>query len=103
MFFITAMFKPGDYIYSFYDGKYQLAKVLVIEEFDTPDGVHYIQHCMTFKASKTKPTKDNIDTFEVYIMHSPFTLNEAEYTFVTNRPVTKEELGGYRVYKEHAC
>lgn len=84
------MFKAGDILYSYLDGKYHVYKILRRDEWGT-------YHTLIYQPMDREPVEADVDSLQVMAWHAPigsFPTGE----LLTVRPVVKEELVGYLEY-----
>lgn len=89
-------FKEGDIIFTQKpDDGYYPFKILKIEVW--PDKSK-VWHLLNYDPQNTKPKETDIENFKVFIWHTPIESLETKAEFITNIPVTKDELQGYFEY-----
>ena len=88
-------FKEGDIIYTQKEGKYSPYKILRIETW--PDHSK-VWHIRIYKELDHQPTVMDIKKLKIFIGHVPIGSLDKDAHFITNMPVTTEDLDGYYEY-----
>lgn len=89
----TVDFSVGDIFYTQAENKYNLYKLLMIED----DFECY--HVLSYTPLECLPSIDNIEKLPVFIYHLPMDKNAfTKPTFLTNKPVKSTDLTGYHEY-----
>ena len=91
---MAKIINEGDILYTKMDSKFQLCKILRIDE-DTKTF-----HTLTYNPLDNLPKLNQIEKLDVFIWHAPIA-SFPKSTTLTNIPVKENELTGYYEYLRH--
>lgn len=93
--------REGDLFYSeSSDGLFHVGKLLRIDPWEGADGPVAVYHCMGYAPVNRLPDANDVGQLEPLVLHSPIDGGSIERNcrYLTNRPVTLEELEGFHGY-----
>ncbi len=91
----THKFIEGDVVYSIgTDGMYNLSKILKIDTSDDRE----VWHQLFYSPVKELPEISHISDLPVFIYHVPMVRPDEVPIYVSNLPVTEDDLEGYNEY-----